>query len=677
MEFLPAKRRHCTGVRKAGSEFCGAHIKDGRIPCPVDPSHTIFARDADRHVQRCTKTTALARMTALPCYSRGINAGGAPADEVRAIALWRSSWDCIDADVAGSTPAAEPEDMTYAPAHAAQDPLALAKMLARTDLPVGALASRVGQWHATHCLDQGRRGEAWDEEAPDADSVVTLPRLPAPLPPVSGSSSDGGAGRHERQVRGIIAAMRRAGIIAGEGGTSRNQRLLLVEFGAGKGLLGTMVQREAAGAAGSSSGVVAELLLVERGANRSKADGRVQALPLPPDAAAGAEAGAARPSPPLHAPPHPRQRLRMDIADLALERHPAAWGVPLRDLVGLPVWVNAAGHDHAAELRAAAASAVSAATVPAPAPVAAAATSTAASSVPAAAAASIVPAGAGKRRRENASICNAGEVILTGSRERPADVGAAAASEAAAAAEAEAPPPADAPGDAPSPPGCARPPVLLCALGKHLCGGATDLALRCLARAVYGDAAVRWAAGDAPDTGEAAADASPPPPPPGLSGPPPSAHGIAIATCCHHLCTWDAFVGKRFFRDALGTGAAEFEALRMLSSWGCMPLHAAPQAAEAGDDTLGGLLAPTTSDAPPPVELDRAARIALGRRCKSLIDAGRVTFLQRLARLPKGAEVAGGGGTAFAGMQPYCSGLESPENMLLLLGPPAAAHSWQ
>lgn len=645
MEFLPAKRRHCTGVRKTGSEFCGAHIKDGRISCPVDPSHTIFARDADRHVQRCTKTAALARMTALPCYSSGINAGRAPADEVRAIALWRFSWDTTGADAVGETTATVPDDTTNAPAHAVQDPLALAKMLACTDL--GALASRVGQWHATHCLDQGRRGEVWEEEAPGCGvgSTATLPQQPLSPLPLASRSFDGGAGRHERQVRGIITAMRRAGIVPGESGPP-GRRLLLVEFGAGKGLLGTMVQREAAGA--GSDG--AELVLVERGANRSKADGRVQAPP-PPDAGEGAA------RPPLHAPPLPRQRIRMDITDFALERHPAAWGVPLRDLVGLAVWVNAAGHDHAAELRAAASAAV-----PAPGSAASAPATTAASTT----AASTVPGGAGKRRREN---CDAGGVIRTGdgSPALPADAAAAAA----------APRPADAPAsrDAPAPPVCARPPVLLCALGKHLCGGATDLALRCLARAAYGDAAVRWAAGDAPDAGEPASAASPPPPPPGLSGPPPATHGIAIATCCHHLCSWDAFVGKRFFREALGSTAAEFEALRMLSSWGCMPLHAPPSAAEAEDVTPDRPQVPTTSDAPSPLDLDRAARIALGRRCKSLIDAGRVTFLQMLARLPREAEGTGSGcgGQAFVGMQPYCSGLESPENMLLILGPPAAA----
>lgn len=38
--------------------------------------------------------------------------------------------------------------------------------------------------------------------------------------------------------------------------------------------------------------------------------------------------------------------------------------------------------------------------------------------------------------------------------------------------------------------------------------------------------------------------------------------GCAVATCCHHRCTWEHYVGKPFF-SSLGFLAAEFE----LISW--------------------------------------------------------------------------------------------------------------
>lgn len=34
--------------------------------------------------------------------------------------------------------------------------------------------------------------------------------------------------------------------------------------------------------------------------------------------------------------------------------------------------------------------------------------------------------------------------------------------------------------------------------------------------------------------------------------------GIAVATCCHHRCSWRQYVNKAFFRD-LGLTAHDFE----------------------------------------------------------------------------------------------------------------------
>lgn len=53
-------------------------------------------------------------------------------------------------------------------------------------------------------------------------------------------------------------------------------------------------------------------------------------------------------------------------------------------------------------------------------------------------------------------------------------------------------------------------------VSKHLCGGATDLALSALASVCSKDSPVNvW--------------------------------GVAIATCCHHKCSWDVYTGKEWF----------------------------------------------------------------------------------------------------------------------------------
>ena len=140
------------------------------------------------------------------------------------------------------------------------------------------------------------------------------------------------------------------------------------------------------------------------------------------------------------------------------------------------------------------------------------------------------------------------------------------------------------------------------AFGKHLCGAATDLALRCLARLAHveGVGAARL-------------------------------RGVAIATCCHHVCSWRHYTGRDWFA-ACGLGAREFELMRLLSSWCLTP-----------PSDLGGL--------------DGAA---LGRQCKRLIDAGRVAFLN--------GDAAKGGPHARARLLSYCRVEESPENCLLLGG---------
>ncbi len=147
------------------------------------------------------------------------------------------------------------------------------------------------------------------------------------------------------------------------------------------------------------------------------------------------------------------------------------------------------------------------------------------------------------------------------------------------------------------------------AFGKHLCGAAADLALRCAARHGAGpasqacapaDGGPAWdaraggctapadqpagarAAGDSAATRCAAAGGAPPP-----AGPAAGARaaeggaraggsaagggllGLAVATCCHHRCMWRDYVGKRFLLRA-GFSPEEFEIVSWMCGW-CAP----------------------------------------------------------------------------------------------------------
>lgn len=116
--------------------------------------------------------------------------------------------------------------------------------------------------------------------------------------------------------------------------------------------------------------------------------------------------------------------------------------------------------------------------------------------------------------------------------------------------------------------------------GKHLCGAATDLALRCcLDSPKPSEAAFRGGAHEGDDRGggkksRGGAGESRPAPEEGASdgeaGVPDSftTRGVAIATCCHHRCDWRAYVNKPFMRR-LGFDREDFGLLARMSSWAC------------------------------------------------------------------------------------------------------------
>ncbi|KAJ8277761.1 hypothetical protein GJAV_G00079580 [Gymnothorax javanicus] len=201
-------------------------------------------------------------------------------------------------------------------------------------------------------------------------------------------------------------------------------------------------------------------------------------------------------------------------------------------------------------------------------------------------------------------------------------------------------------------------------VGKHLCGAATDLALRCMLESPGGGSGER---SEQPPRKRLKQDQL-------SEGPcenadPASAKravtvsGLAIALCCHHRCDWRHYVGKEFFRER-GLGASEFSALQRMSSWATCGLRRAmgrsdktpppgdngepweEEAHECADDAI-----PSSLDCVVSAE----DREQMGRLCKLLIDYGRVDFLRR-----KGFS---------ASLQYYTSRDVSLENVLLTAVP--------
>lgn len=70
--LVPARQDGSGTITSAGSST----QKRERIPCPVDPTHHIFADMLEKHVEKCPKTVALRRQQEAPFYCRDCNCGG-------------------------------------------------------------------------------------------------------------------------------------------------------------------------------------------------------------------------------------------------------------------------------------------------------------------------------------------------------------------------------------------------------------------------------------------------------------------------------------------------------------------------------------------------------------------------------------------------------------------------
>ncbi|KAH8407241.1 hypothetical protein KR222_011125 [Zaprionus bogoriensis] len=80
--WVQRKKRYCKMTPNKGSAFCGAHepataesLEDSeaeRIPCPLDPKHTVFKRKLAKHLTICN---AREQTNALPYIVKDVNAG--------------------------------------------------------------------------------------------------------------------------------------------------------------------------------------------------------------------------------------------------------------------------------------------------------------------------------------------------------------------------------------------------------------------------------------------------------------------------------------------------------------------------------------------------------------------------------------------------------------------------
>lgn len=156
----------------------------------------------------------------------------------------------------------------------------------------------------------------------------------------------------------------------------------------------------------------------------------------------------------------------------------------------------------------------------------------------------------------------------------------------------------------------------LVVVAKHLCGGATDMALRSALRCSTREGIILA--------------------------------GVCLAPCCHHSCTWRSYVNKNFLRGIGIGGRREFGIMCRLASW-CVDGH-------------GGTRPNVCADTMSRWGYTPAERAHVGASVKRLLDAGRAKWLAAQC--------------GEACLQTYVDAAVTPENRLVIWVPstsPSAA----
>jgi len=73
-EYMKRKNRYCRQECTPQTHFCGYHAKRARIPCPIDPSHSVV--NIERHVKVCPTLKRKRERESKAYYCEGCNRGG-------------------------------------------------------------------------------------------------------------------------------------------------------------------------------------------------------------------------------------------------------------------------------------------------------------------------------------------------------------------------------------------------------------------------------------------------------------------------------------------------------------------------------------------------------------------------------------------------------------------------
>ncbi|XP_046839143.1 tRNA:m(4)X modification enzyme TRM13 homolog [Xenia sp. Carnegie-2017] len=174
----------------------------------------------------------------------------------------------------------------------------------------------------------------------------------------------------------------------------------------------------------------------------------------------------------------------------------------------------------------------------------------------------------------------------------------------------------------------------LTGVSKHLCGAATDLALRCLMNTSESSRSViltQKRADERVCKRMKLEDSR--------------VNGLAFALCCHHCCSWDTYVAREFL-EFHGFNEYYFNIVCGLTSWAtCGSRHNVREKKTNGEDTLTVNNAETLNNKTngdskalqdkenvsclKSLGLSKSESEHIGRQSKRLLDVGRLSYLNK------------------------------------------------
>lgn len=164
----------------------------------------------------------------------------------------------------------------------------------------------------------------------------------------------------------------------------------------------------------------------------------------------------------------------------------------------------------------------------------------------------------------------------------------------------------------------------ICAVGKHLCGGATDLSLRCLFESKTSS---RHSTTSSPPVKRSCNHSS------SIKS---SLHSCVFALCCYHRCTWQTYVGRDYMTKH-NFSPLQFLRITKMAGWATCGFQRRDDNnfSDVIDDTNEGEHGKNEHEDRDinkeklhiSLGLSTEQQIEIGRKCKRLIDQGRIEYI--------------------------------------------------